>query len=270
VYYFGDKTSIGGSKEGFETTCWTDIQLISSKINAPQKIISNLTERYWKPVYCYLRQKGCDNELAKDLTQGFFQKIVLDSNFIQQADQLKGRFRKYLLTALNHYVSDWFRKESTKKRSPRSELLDPINDNLEDKIVSPGEVGPEQVFNYSWASNVLDRVLKKVRKDCHASGKKLHWKVFYARVLLPIFNETKIISVKEIKEKYNIENEQTISNMIVTVKRMFKTALEQQLRLSVQSDSEIDDEINELKKAISIKNPNTNIPVYINGDEPKF
>jgi len=36
--------------------------------------MGEMLKTYWKPVYCYLRCKGYDNEQAKDLTQGFFQR----------------------------------------------------------------------------------------------------------------------------------------------------------------------------------------------------
>ena len=38
-------------------------------------------------------------EDTKDLTQGFFHEVVLDRNLIQRADQVKGRFRSFLLHA---------------------------------------------------------------------------------------------------------------------------------------------------------------------------
>jgi len=68
-----DKTTMGGSREMFQTTCWTEIISAKTTDQARQKlIINNLLSRYWKPVYCYLRRKGHSNESAKDLTQGFF------------------------------------------------------------------------------------------------------------------------------------------------------------------------------------------------------
>jgi len=68
-----DKTVIGGPWRTFETTRWSHISLVRTSSSDHQRsIINKLIRTYWKPVYCYLRQKGYDNERAKDLTQGFF------------------------------------------------------------------------------------------------------------------------------------------------------------------------------------------------------
>jgi RNA polymerase sigma-70 factor (ECF subfamily) len=55
---------------------------------------------YWKPVYCYLRRSGCDEEDAKDYVQEFF-AVCLRDNFFDKADPKLGRFRDFLLTGGN-------------------------------------------------------------------------------------------------------------------------------------------------------------------------
>ena len=92
---------MGGAREVFLTTHWSLIGDIQSKHDKDQALMNLLLKRYWKPVYSYLRQKGYDNEQAKDLTQGFFYEVVLNRNLVQRADQCKGRFRSFLLHALN-------------------------------------------------------------------------------------------------------------------------------------------------------------------------
>ena len=81
-----------------------------------KEAVGAILERYWKPVYCYLRRKGHDNEAAKDITQGFFCDVVLSRNLVPQADPTKGRFRTFLLTALDRYVIDRHRKEAAQVR----------------------------------------------------------------------------------------------------------------------------------------------------------
>ena len=112
-----DKTTMGGAKHTFQTTLWSEIQNVKTlDEDKRQIIIGNFLKKYWKPVYCYIRRKGYDNEPAKDLTQGFFHEIVLGHNLIQQADQTKGRFRTFLLTTLDRYVTNVYRRETAQKR----------------------------------------------------------------------------------------------------------------------------------------------------------
>ena len=72
--HFNARTSIGGADGHFHTTCWTVIaDSHTSNEEKNRLIINDLLGLYWKPVYCYLRRKGYDNETSKDMTQGFFQ-----------------------------------------------------------------------------------------------------------------------------------------------------------------------------------------------------
>ena len=86
-------------------------------------LIDLLLKLYWKPVYCFLRRKGYDNESAKDLTQDFFHEVVLGRDLIQRADPSKGRFRSFLLTALKRYLINAAEARRAQKRIPSEKLV---------------------------------------------------------------------------------------------------------------------------------------------------
>ena len=52
--------------------------------------LEELCERYWLPVYAFLRRKGNSETEAEDLTQGFFVHL-LDNEVIAAADRDRGR-----------------------------------------------------------------------------------------------------------------------------------------------------------------------------------
>ncbi len=80
-----EMTDMGGTGEAFLTTHWSVIENIgSSDEDRSRALIGSLLSKYWKPVYCYLRRKGHDNEQAKDLTQAFFHEVVLGRNLGHQ------------------------------------------------------------------------------------------------------------------------------------------------------------------------------------------
>ena len=72
-----DTTQIGGDKDAFSVTSWAVIEEARSA-DRRRKIaaVGLILQRYWKPVYAYLRRWGCDNERAKDITQGFFADLI--------------------------------------------------------------------------------------------------------------------------------------------------------------------------------------------------
>lgn len=249
---FYDKTSMGAALEVFQTTCWSEIHDARTRDKVLQTaIIDKLLTKYWKPVYCYLRRKGYSNESAKDLTQGFFHEVVLGRELIQQADETKGRFRTFLLTALDRYVANVHRKETTSKRSPTDTMIKLKDTELPDLPKTQSRARPDQIFHYAWASELLDHVLVEVKDDCYQTGKKVHWQIFNTKVLGPIFGTGKSPSMTELCKKYGIDSEAKASNMIVTVKRRFRAILKRRLRQFVHSDSEVEEEFNELMKILS-------------------
>ena len=249
-----EHTSMGGTAEAFLTTHWSVIGKIAADGDTDnQALINELLRRYWKPVYCFLRRKGYDNEPAKDLTQGFFQEVVLDQELIRRADQARGRFRTFLLSALKQYLARVHRKETAQKRIPKEKLvrleqIDPAG--LPEPV---GELTPEESFNYTWVSVLLDKLLAEVEAKYRAEDKTLHWQVFHARVLQPIMEHAQPPSLPKICEKYGIKDERKASNIIGTVQRRLRTALKRHLRRSVTGDADVDEELRELMQIFSKK-----------------
>jgi DNA-directed RNA polymerase specialized sigma24 family protein len=237
-----DQTDMGGLRESFLTTHWSLIEGIQKHQDKDRSLISLLLEHYWKPVYCYLRRKGYQNEEAKDLTQGFFHEIVLNRRLIERADASKGRFRSFLLHALDQYLIDRMRRESTQNHIPKERLV-PL------EITNPPELpeiilerSPEDCFAYTWKSELLERTLSQVQADCEQQGLNTHWCIFRDKVLEPTLNKKESEPMKVIATRYGIASESTAFNMLLTVKRRFKVTLRTNLRITVISETDIDEE----------------------------
>ena len=249
-----ENTSMGGSVEAFLTTHWSVIGKIAADSDTPnQALINELLKRYWKPVYCFLRHKGYDNEQAKDLTQGFFEEVVLGKELIRRAEQPRGRFRTFLLSALEQYLAREHRKQTARKRIPKDKLLQLEQIDQAELSEPVNQFSPEQSFNYAWITELLDKLLVEVEARCRSQGKTLHWQVFHDRVLQPIIENTRAPTLTEICQKYGIEDQRKASNMIITVNRRFQAALKRHLRRSVTRDVEVDEELRELMQIFSEK-----------------
>jgi RNA polymerase sigma-70 factor (ECF subfamily) len=249
-----DYTSIGGTRRAFQTTCWTAIEKIGSDDDTHNRaLIGELLQTYWKPVYCYLRQKGYGSEETKDLTQGFFHEIVLARKLFQQADHTKGRFRTLLLTALDRYLASVHRKQTAQKRAPKDRLVQLDHMDLADLPEPVGELTSEESFNYAWVSELLDNMLVEVEAECRTRDMTVHWRAFHARVLQPIMEGTEAPTLAEICNRFGIEDGIKASNMIFSVKRRFQAALKRHLRQSVASDADVSEEIRELMRFLGKK-----------------
>ncbi len=242
-------TNMGGVGEVFLTTHWSLIEDTGGSAGEKNgALIDSLVRKYWKPVYCYLRRRGHGNEEAKDLTQGFFQEVVLGRNLIDKADRTKGRFRSFLLTALNRYVINIHHKQNAKRHIPQAKTTPMNMGDMSELPQAVTTLTPEDSFTYAWVSALMEQVLEEVKAECEQTGKALHWQIFHDRALRPIMDGGVAPSLETICRKHGLSDTVKASNMIVTVKRRFQNLLRRHLRDSVMSDREAEEELKEIKR----------------------
>ncbi len=244
---FDDRTSLGGTKSIFPNTAWTLIlDSSSSDKDRAHLVQEELCNRYWKPVYCYLRRKGYNNEDAKDLAQDFFYKILIGRDLAKKADPVKGRFRNFLLTALERFLKDAYRFKTRNKRQPVNKIFQ-LEDFDESRLLdSKADLTPDQAFQYAWVSELLNNILSEVKNECLSSDMVTHWQIFADRFLDPLLKNTTAPSLPQLCQKYGVDRESKASNMIITVKRRLRKAIERSLRQVNDSDHETENEISEL------------------------
>jgi RNA polymerase sigma-70 factor (ECF subfamily) len=242
---------MGGLRSTFAVTQWSQMRAFAGLSPDQQKaVLEELAARYWKPVYCYLRRKGYDNEQAKDLTQGFFHEVVMGRQLIERADESKGRFRTFLLTALDRYVISVHRRQTASKRCPTAGMT-PLDDTADAASAAAASLGPEEAFTYAWAIELLQDVLDQVERQCVQDGKQVHWQLFHLHVVEPIITGQEPPSLVQLCGRFDIPATTRAENMIVTVKRRFQAAMRDRVSQYVGSDEEIEQEIRDLMEILS-------------------
>ncbi len=157
----------------FTTTHWSLIQA-AGQGEDPQKAeaLAELCQRYWAPLYAFVRRRGYGVHDAEDLTQEFFRRL-LERNYAGEADQTRGRFRSFLLGALKHFLADAWDKARAQKRGG-GHLLVALDTRVlenQNELELADRLTPEQVFDRRWALTLLDRVLKRLEAEHQAAGK---------------------------------------------------------------------------------------------------
>lgn len=245
---FRDQTDMGGTQGAFLTTHWSLIEDVKAGSDKNRALIGLLLKTYWKPVYCYLRHKGYNNEQAKDLTQDFFHEVVLNRHLVGRADKDKGRFRSFLLYALNQYLINRDRDQRAKKRIPKEKLASLDITELPDLPQSFALATAEDSYHYAWLSALLERVTAEVRTSCQEQGMETYWALFHERILRPILNNSAPASLTQLCENHGIVDTKKASNMIVTVKRRFRSVLMALVRNTVVSEEQTHEELQYLLK----------------------
>jgi len=125
-----------------------------------------LCRQYWPPVYAVARQAGNDVEDARDLTQGFFARL-LEKGWLAAADPEKGRFRTFLITALKRYlVNEWHRGHAAKRGGFVESV--PLDVTAVERLALPAEsreLTPDELFDRRWALALLDEAMRRLEQE---------------------------------------------------------------------------------------------------------
>jgi DNA-directed RNA polymerase specialized sigma24 family protein len=168
-----DETAPGGQGKWFATTHWS-VVLAASQDSSPEApaALEKLCRCYWFPLYSYVRRQGYGPHDAQDLTQGFFGQI-LGQNFVAEADREKGKFRSFLLGALNHFLGHERGRARAVKRGGGRVFISLEEKSAEELYgLEPAtSLSPEHAFEKRWAITVLERALARVSEEFLAEGK---------------------------------------------------------------------------------------------------
>jgi RNA polymerase sigma-70 factor (ECF subfamily) len=161
-------TDILGPRISFQKTSW---DLVRASRNS--EALDGLIRIYWKPLYFFVRQRGYDNETAKDLVQDFL-TAALEHGTLSKADPARGRFRTFLLAALTNFIKDWNRAAARLKRGGGHALLslDFEGGEQEYSRETATEETPEALFHRAWARGLLAQCISELK------GKPAHLRAF--------------------------------------------------------------------------------------------
>jgi RNA polymerase sigma-70 factor (ECF subfamily) len=145
----------------FATTHWSVVLAAgqSGHLQAAAAL-TDLCQTYWYPLYAYVRARGYEPADAEDLTQGFFLHLLEDRS-VARADRRKGRFRSFLLGALNHYLANTEARNRAQKRGGGRPMfsIDAVSAEERYRLEPVDRWSPDRLFERQWALALLDQVL---------------------------------------------------------------------------------------------------------------
>lgn len=236
----------------FQTTRWSVVVSAGqSETQSATDAMEQLCRRYWFPLFAFIRRRGHKPSDAEDLVQAFFARVI-EKDVIAAADRDRGRFRTFLLSALEHFLSNESAKANAARRGGGRKLasLDSLRSDSprsgSPRSGSPwpaiGEqTTPQDEFHRQWAIAVLTQVLDAIGEEYEREGKA---ELFEA--LRPY------LSTDSTRQPYAAVAKQlnmTESNIKVAVHRLrrrYRKQLELEIAATVQSPDEVEDEIRQL------------------------
>lgn len=155
----------------FPATPWTMLALSSGDETQNRRALEQICALYWAPLYAFARRSGLPPAEAEDAAQGFFLHL-LERGTLHRADQHSGRLRSYLIGALKHFLTDEFRRQSTRKRGGRLLFMgDPAA--LEAQLAQTGRAGetPDEAYERRWAVSILTHAISRLKEEEIRAGR---------------------------------------------------------------------------------------------------
>jgi RNA polymerase sigma-70 factor (ECF subfamily) len=157
----------------FATTHWSVVLAASrTDTSRAQAALEHLCRTYWYPIYAHVRRRGHLPEDAKDLTQAFFLSL-LQHQSIANVDQSRGRFRSFLLGAVDYFLAnEWARVRAQKRGGGQTVLsLDLAAAENRFDLEPAHKDTPDKQFDREWAGALLDAVLTRLEHEYRQDAK---------------------------------------------------------------------------------------------------
>ena len=231
----------------FATTHWSVVLAAGDESSASgAAALEQLCQAYWYPLYAYVRRKGYGPEDAQDLTQGFLARL-LAGNRIALADPARGRFRTFLLSALQNFLINEWAKTSRDKRGGGIEFV-PLHTQDPEQLYAAepaDERTPEVIYEQRWAAAVMARAFDRLRDEYGAAQAQLF------EALKPfVWGEKSGTSHAEIGAALGLSGG-AVRVAVHRLRRRYRDLLRQEIAETVSSAADVDDELRHLMAVVS-------------------
>jgi RNA polymerase sigma factor (sigma-70 family) len=119
-----------------------------------------------------VRRRGHSPHDAQDLTQEFFARL-LEHHSLASANPNRGRFRSFLLSSLNHFLTHEWQNVRAQKRGGGRQLLSLDLALAEQRydLELADNATPDKLFDKHWAGALLEEVLNQLEAEYQQAGK---------------------------------------------------------------------------------------------------
>lgn len=230
-------STLGIGDPAFPATRWSIVcDAVDAGSPTRQSSLEVLAGTYWRPVYAHFRRKwGKSHEEAKDLTQDFFLALQ-QKDLADVLSPREGRFRSYVMAALDNFARMEWRRETSLKRgggTARFEIGEGFEPSAKDD--------PEVVFQREWKGAVLDKAFGLLREEYTKAGRTVALEIFQAR----ISQSGEEPRYEDLAARFGL-TPAAVRNHLHAVRTRFRELIWRVVRDSVVSDEEAKAEMKDL------------------------
>jgi RNA polymerase sigma factor (sigma-70 family) len=244
----GSSGTVPVMNRDFTTTHWS-VVLAAGQEESPlaAAALEKLCRIYWYPLYVYVRRRGHSPEDAQDLTQQFF-ALFLQKEYFRLADPRRGRFRTFLLHALQHFLVNEWKRAQRAKRGGGSLCLSLDADEAERRYVLEPvtTLTPERAYEKRWARTLLEQVLAVLQQEYTQSGQG---RVFEELAEM-LWGRDTSVSYVQIGERLGL-TEGAVGAAMHRLRQRYRERLRAEVTHTVAEPGEVDEELHYLLRVVS-------------------
>lgn len=222
----------------FPSTHWTTV-LMAGENGSTQAhdALGRLCGKYWYPLYVYVRRRGYSHAEGQDLTQEFFSRL-LEGNLVRLAKRERGKFRSFLLSSLNNFlINEWKKERAQKRGGGRVTFFSELEGADERwRLDAALRTEPEEAFDESWALAVLRQAFARLHAEWTGQGRE---DLF--QKLKPFLLGDADGPYREVARHVGV-SEGAIKVGVHRLRRRLRELLNEEIRHTVADPSEIHDE----------------------------
>jgi RNA polymerase sigma factor (sigma-70 family) len=166
--------NLKGASSGstFRTTHWTAVlEAAHLESVGSQEAFGQLYRDYWYPLYAYVRRRGRSPDEAEEATQDFF-ATLLEKERLKGLKRSGGRFRSFLLKALQNFLANGYERSTARKRGGGCVVIPLQEVDAESAFLAdPAAVAPEIGFERNWAFTVISNATQNLEEELKGAGK---------------------------------------------------------------------------------------------------
>ena len=233
---------------GFHTTRWTQVLQARGDSVGAQLALSELCQAYYTPVFTFIRRRGANEDTARDLTQGFFVRL-LARHGLANLEPGRGRFRSFLLGAVKHFLADQYDHDRAAKRGGGQSPL-PLEAGSDTtgtlQVPDPAGPAPDTYFDRDWAQALVGRALDALAGEQRAIGKESQ----YEKLKPWLVGNLESLSQAEAARELEM-TEGAIKVAIHRLRQRFRELVRLEIAQTVEDPSHIQAELHYLLEVLS-------------------
>lgn len=245
------KGTPGTLQEGgasFATTHWSIVaQSALTDVPEAETALARLCETYWPPIYSFVRRRGYAPADAQDLTQNFF-AYFLRTKAYTRTDQLRGKFRCFLLASVKHFLAnDWDRVQAVRRGGDYQFV--PLDQKTAEALYDAAgalDSTAERLFDSRWAKTLAGCALNSLRFELKAEGK------------LELFEQLKnFLTGDSVTPSYDEASARTglpratVKTHVHRLRQRYREIVRREIARTVSSPHEVDDELHYLYNVLA-------------------